>query len=379
MKCAKAVAIIVLTTILIACSSSQVVPGSEQVAPRPEISDALSKASGVLVSSGAKQDTVYLYQPPFPQAVSLVHPGGRGGFSGEAYVDRSGNLFVSAMTAGSPIREYAQPYTRPPSLIATPRDSAAQLILERPNGLLFVASNALTTHGFVGAVLIYTKPYAERAKRPAAITLPAGTQAADIAFDRADDMFVLACCTQAKSTLVLEYSPPYTGSPTVRAAIPTIGRRLYLGPTGDLLVFGTSQTSNGASFYQIAPPYTSKPLRVLVFPKAPRATAVDSQGQILVAIGHDVLIYPPPYRTASATIKLGASPLIYPAQMAFDGQDNLFVLLQKYAHFTPPASGQGFQILKYSPPYRRVAWKSKMRLALTAPPSSFEVDIPLSK
>jgi hypothetical protein len=116
----------------------------------------------------------------------------------------------------------------------------------------------------------------------------------------------------------LEYSPPFSGS---SAPVATIGaasnlnlEALAIDGTGDLFVAACDVSCGGAgldSVLEYAPPYTGTPVTITNGILFPAALALDGAGNLFVANSSNVTEYAPPYTGAPvATINgfAGAGP-----------------------------------------------------------------------
>jgi hypothetical protein len=193
------------------------------------------------------------------------------------------NLFVSS-SVNFGVLEYAPPYTGHAQKVIRPPDSI------KPWGLAVDDVRNL----FVGddnssVVFVMPAPYMVPNTQVGFVNQPTG-----LALDAGCDLFVANAAINA----VLEFAPPYTGTPvaTITRSIknPTA---VALDASGDLFV--ASFDSNAV--LEFAPPYASTPIGTISKGvKGPNGLAIDATGNLFVADSSSNAIteYVPPYKGA---------------------------------------------------------------------------------
>ena len=297
-----------------------------------------------------------------------IHTDGRRReLSGYSYLDPMGNLFVSPATAGSPILEYGRSWDAPPSLIHVPGEFAAQRMVEIPNGSLFVAGTTFTNFHVTTPVYVYSPPYTED-RSPVSVTIPAGLHPVKLAYDKNDNLFVLAWTKDANSR-VLIYRPPYKQYPFVELAMHGMGDDMQVDEAGNLLIFVRLMRGgrpNDSVVYE-PKPYRTTPTTVLSFKRPLLSFAFGPNNRLVAVEPRVVSIYSSPYTRPPnrvQLIRLGVGHLVRAQVVAFDADADLFLLA--VGNPTVPRYRYSFGIWEVAAPYSKAVWHT----ALTPTPKN---------
>jgi hypothetical protein len=229
---------------------------------------------------GGQNPEVLQFSPPYKappnQLASESYP------RGLAFDDLN-NLFVSS-SVNFGVLEYAPPYTGKPQKVIRPPDSIKPWGLAVDNVRnLFVGDNNSSV------VFVMPPPYMMPSTEIGFVNQPTG-----LVLDAGCDLFVANAALNA----VLEFAPPYTGSP-----IATITRSIInptavaLDASGDLFV----ANFNNNTVLEFTPPYTSAPIATISKGvKGPNGVAIDASGNLFVAdlSSNAITEYAPPFKGA---------------------------------------------------------------------------------
>jgi sugar lactone lactonase YvrE len=238
------------------------------------VSDPLSvAASANQLFVGNDNGSVSIYTAPYSNASvpSATISTNLGAVEALA-LDASGNLFVAscgtscADTPPDAIYEYAPPYTGSPIATITAGAADPRAFAFAPSGALFVSNGAGTgTNAGPYTITGYSPPFTSYDGGGTPATIATTGLAYGLAFDGDGNLFVANCgagcqVSGVASDQLLEFAPPYTGTPTVIDTSTTDG--ILLRPEAVAVdAFGNLLSANtydeNVTFY--APPYTGGP------------------------------------------------------------------------------------------------------------------------
>ncbi len=213
---------------------------------------AFDSSGNLFVANAGSSNTVTEYAPPYTGAPAATISNSVNSPWGVAF-DSSGHLFV-ANYGNSTVTEYAPPFSNTSTAAATISNSvnSPSGVAFDSSGDLFVANNGNST------VTEYAPPYSGA---PMATVSNSVWYPWSVALDSSGDLFV----ANNPGNTVTEYAPPYTGAPTATISMPSGGYRpagLAFDSSGNLFVAinvrtGPPQLSGPVMEY--APPYTGTP------------------------------------------------------------------------------------------------------------------------
>lgn len=210
-------------------------------------------SNGYLFIGTSSSNNIYVFPPPYTAAIETY---AQANAPGDVLADAGGDLFAT-IPGDSAVREYTFPYALgpPQALITHGLAGPYQAVVD-------AASDLFVLDGTSDEVLEYAPPFSNASS--SILTVNPHTAEADaLAIDQNGDIFVAQCsvsCAVLNGTdSVLEYAPPYTGSPVTIANGVSGPQALALDASGNLFV----ANHKTQSVTEYAPPYTGAPVATI--------------------------------------------------------------------------------------------------------------------
>ncbi|TAM62433.1 hypothetical protein EPN52_00670 [bacterium] len=321
-------------------SSPSSAPSSAPATPVPSGEKLVIAGKSANLSTGQMVGQLTVFPVGAAQPQATYPPAGQknAAFAPVAVaVDTNGNAFALDTQSDAAL-EFAPPYTGVPLVVAGSGSTTPVSLAISSQNVLFVSIQALfASSGVSQAVRMYASPYMTEVDLP----IPSGTHFAPtcLALDGQGDLFATNAEQFSGDPGTLEYTPPYTGTPTAFAfggagsvgsfqgancAVDTASGELFIGYSSTIAAY--------------APPYTGAATVISEGALNSGMMAVSSVNHdLFVANGATVDVYAPPYTSKVATVSSGVSQ---PDLVTVDATGNLFV-----------ASTYNGTVTEYAPPY----------------------------
>lgn len=251
-------------------------------------------------------------------------------------VDGSGNLYVAERPPQDAVVGFPPPFTGNPVTIASYGGVNLVSIAVTPSGSVFVAPvNIFGTAGI--QIDMYEPPSLTKVQLPVPLGVHFAPQC--LALDAKGDLFSSNDEQYNGDPGMLEWTPPYTGTPLefpfggVEGGTYSQGANCAVDQnSGDLFVDDPTRIA------VYAPPYTGTPVTITENTAGIEPIAISSANDdLFVANGNTVDVYPPPYTALGTSVSTAVNQ---PNLVATDAAGNLFV-----------GSTYNAGIAEYAPPY----------------------------